>query len=236
MSQSDRVRKSRPVRQAVRMLGLCFVGAAAAYCVAQFVALGFDRYLIIDTGLQALLIIVAVIWLVGFAIVSAVRNTGYRRVLSILATPAVLVAGLIAFVLHFLWLPVEYNQVELADGRRYLLAQPAGTLTTDVSHLLLEPSDNLPFTWKQHDVTRLLTHSESGFPSLTVENPTLVVGPDERFLLIRAGEVWIDCLEIARDLAPCADTKDYLPETRDAWIRRSDLIVSLTGLPAAVGR
>lgn len=62
-------------------------------------------------------------------------------------------------------------------------------------------------------------------------DPRLISSPDGKWLLVRRGGAWTDCIELKPRLRNCPGFDDNLPEPEsDAWFARSDAIERLTGL------
>ncbi len=206
--------------------------AALAYGVAQYVAIQSGHYLLLG-GYSYVLVLLAMCILVGFAVEEARETSGLRRCIAVAKVPLVVICAFALMLLELAAVPQTHNSVELEDGREFLLATASKEQTSEVSHQLLEPSRLFPLVWKRSDVSRSLIYSESDEPhaaeSGLLETPELVLDGEQRYLLVRRGRLWTDCLEIAQELMPCQGTKDYLPEVSDAWERRSARIETVTG-------
>lgn len=171
----------------------------------------------------------ALIVLVLSGLIAAATRQGWRRVGPLIAI--VFMVPVVVLMLGFVELTLvrrEIGRVTLPGGHIVMMTQEPGF--TDTSFGLWRPDG---WRWQAvFDADHQITYSEDG--SFT-EDPALVLAPDGRHLTIRRGGIWTDCWEIKAEMKPsepkpCLPQETNIPESRSAWLDRSDRITAAVGV------
>ena len=164
-------------------------------------------------------------------ILSAVRAERGKRPWAIaraVLLPPLLLVALIVWA--FVSLPGVVNRVALPDGRRLLLG--ISPHPSDVIYELWQSVDPWGVLWRPTNSD--LSWSEDGAHTA---DPALVVDPKGRWLLVRRGGLWTDCLDLHANLRGCESRTEASPEEDpEAWEKRSCRIERLVGLPPIAAR
>lgn len=164
------------------------------------------------------------ILLVLSGLLAAATRQGWRRVVPLIALVFMMP---VVFMLGFVELTLvrrEIGRVTLPGGHIVMMTQEPGF--TDTSFGLWRPDG---WRWQAvFDTDHQITYSEDG--SFT-EDPALVLAPDSRYLTIRRGGIWTDCWEIKAEMKPsepkpCLPQETNIPQSRSAWLDRSDRITA----------
>lgn len=169
------------------------------------------------------------ILLVLSGLIGAATRQGWRRAVPLIALVFMVpVIVLMLGLVESTFTRREIGRVTLPGGHIVMMTLEPGF--TDTSFGLWRPDG---WRWQAvFDAGYQITYSEDGS---FIEDPAVVLAPDSRHLMIRRGGIWTDCWEIKAEMKPsepkpCLPQQTNIPESRSAWLDRSDRITAAVGV------
>ena len=205
-----------------------FLWAALACLASLWLALGLylitaslrsDRLVL--TGLEVVTAMGCIALALAGIVGPGLRRRAIATMVMLITVATALVSGL---------LPSEVSRARLADGRTVVLAKEFSL--RDAAWSLWRPVDSFPVMLRS--LGTQISYSEA---ASWTRDPALILSPDGRYLLVRRGGIWTDCLITEAELAACPGTSSSLDGQKpEEWLRQSELIETMTGMSAGQQR